>query len=93
MYIDGWAFKENEDELMKRNQAIYNDLVDRNIKDNVVVEGTISGYANIKKYGKIKEGFKISERDLAVYLDGGNLCFGGESTINGTSFAVTIFTD
>jgi len=68
MYIDGWAFKENEDELMKRNQAIYNDLVDRNIKDNVVVEGTISGYANIKKYGKIKEGFKISERDLAVYI-------------------------
>lgn len=93
MYIDGWAYKENESELQQKNLNVFNDLVQKEAYKHITVEYVSVGYAKTTKAGTVSNGFEISERDLAIYLDSGNLCFGGESTIGNGKFAVTIYTD
>lgn len=94
--IDGWAYKENEEELAEENRKMeFNSVVVKHIQDWVVVESVKSGYAHKTYTGYLKEGHpEITLKELLVYLDGGNLCFGGRGSIgeNGR-FSATVHTD
>jgi len=95
MNIEGWAYKENEKELAQKNTTVeFHSVVVKNIADWIVVESNKSGYANKTYEGYLKPGhpgFTVNE--LAVYFDGGNLCFGGRGSINGNRFEITVYTD
>lgn len=51
------------------------------------------GYGRIRFEGKLKEGSTVTEDELLAFVDHGNLCFGGDCTINGLDFIGTINTD
>jgi len=91
MYIDGWAFKPNEKELQEKNTKRFNE-----IKDTKGVEYTKeSKYGHNDFKGKLTtpEALALSEFDLALIADWGNLCFGGKCTKIGNSFYGSYNTD
>jgi hypothetical protein len=78
-----WAFTKNEMEKAKINQQIY-----KEIKDKAKVECIKFGYHhNIYKIVDNPEG--LSNTELALICDHGNLCFG--YTMDGGN--IRIFTD
>jgi len=95
MNIEGWAGKENENDLAQESlNKEFKLVVIRNIQDWIVVESSKSGYASKTYKGYLKPGhpgFTVNE--LAVYFDGGNLCFGGRGNISGNRFEITVYTD
>lgn len=94
MNISGWAFTENESELAEANRNIYNTVQSLNFKDYVVIETVDTRYAKKTYKGYLKPDHpSISETELAIFLDTGNLCFGGASSISDNKFIVTIYTD
>jgi len=95
MHIEGWAYKENEEEKAQKNRTEeFNLVVNRSINDYVVVERKKPGYAHITYTGHLKPGHPgFTVRELAVFLDEGNLCFGGRGSIKGDNFEITVYTD
>ena len=95
MNVDGWAFTDNEDGGASENRkSEFMFAVDGKI-DWVVVESVKTGYAHKTYCGYLKEGHpSITLKELLIYLDGGNLCFGGRGVIypNGR-FEATVHTD
>lgn len=94
MNIPGWAFTANEEEGAQKNiTSEFNSVIVKNIQD-YVVENVKSGYAHKMYHGYLKEGCpEITVKELAVYLDGGNLCFGGTGSISGSRFEIKVYTD
>lgn len=96
MNVDGWAFKENERELADENlKTEFTSVVIKNIQDWVEVTSIRPGYAHTEYKGYLKEGHpEITLKELLVYLDGGNLCFGGRGNIGSDGkFTAIVHTD
>ncbi len=95
MNIPGWAGTVNEDEGAQKNiTSEFNSVAVKCIQDYIVVESEKSGYAHKIIKGYLKEGHpSITVKELAIYLDGGNLCFGGDGIISGNKFEIKIYTD
>ncbi len=96
MNIDGWAYTENEDEKEQENRTMeFHSVTVKCIQDYVVVERTTPGYAHTTYTGYLKEGHPpITLKELLVFLDGGNLCFGGRGYINSDGkFEAIVHTD
>jgi hypothetical protein len=94
VYIEGWAFSSNSGFLAKQNRETEQRI--EQYKDFIVVENTNVTYARNSYSGYIKEDcpIKISEKELAIYLDSGNLCFGGVCEIRGDGhFTCRVYTD
>lgn len=72
---------------------MYENLKLRNTQDFIVKESDGVSYAKHTYQGYIKDGFDITEKELAIYLDDGNLCFGGTSFISNGKFKVEVYTD
>lgn len=90
MHIDGWAYEPNERELSKQNYERYQEL--KLIKDQIKVESISNGYAQTTYKGVCPP--DMSPKDLAIYLDSGNLCFGGRCSIDSEGkFNCVIYTD
>ena len=91
MYIEGWAFKEDEDERRKAKDARYAEIKDTpGVKFSVTPaykEGLFSGTL------ETDEARALSEADLALIADRGNLCFGGHCTKRGDGFSGAYYTD
>jgi hypothetical protein len=79
----GWAFTENEMEKAKVNNEIYEE-----IKDKAKVECIKHGYGH-NIYKVVKNPEELSNTELALICDHGNLCFG--YTMEGSH--IRIFTD
>lgn len=95
-FIDGWAYNKNEKELAEENrESEFNSVVVKNIQDWVVVESVKSGYAHKEYRGYLKEGHpEITLKELLIYLDRGNLCFGGRGSIGANGhFSAIVHTD
>ena len=92
MYIDGWAYKPNEKELMDQKNARYKEISHLRSVMKITVE---SCYKNNKFHGHLEtaEQKALSEYDIALLADHGNLCFGGSCTISGDRFHGTYNTD
>lgn len=65
-----WAYMGSEGEKARINQEIYNE-----IKDKAKVKYVGSSYAN-RKYEVINNPDGLTDDELALICDGGNLCFG-----------------
>lgn len=84
----GWAFSEGEGEKAKINIEMYEELkkkykilimsgvkFDRLWEEDVVLEYLGTGYGN-EKYRIVKNNPNLSNHELALIADKGNLCFG-----------------
>ncbi len=82
MNIDGWAYTADEDQKQIDNQKSELMFALDGKNDYVVVESVSTGYAHKTYRGYLKEGHPdITLKELLVWLDGGNLCFGGRGQI------------
>jgi hypothetical protein len=94
MNIEGWAFKEQERLLALKNRKNEFMFAMKNKASYVQVESVTHGYAHQIVKGILLPGHPpIGEEELAVFLDEGNLCFGGVCTISGDKFTCKIYTD
>ena len=95
MNVDGWAYTKNEVEGAQDNATMeFHSVVVKNIADFIVLENRTSGYAHCTYRGYLKPGCPpLTVKELLVFFDGGNLCFGGRGTINGDKFEVAVYTD
>ena len=96
---DGWAFSENEDEKEKINAQIYRELCDKykisrssyncNFDDYDLVFYREPGY-NHAEYHIEKNTTDLTNDEIALICDGGNLCFGYDRyrTCNGKLFYI-----
>lgn len=94
MNVNGWAFTANESQGQIDNQKSELMFVLGGKNDWVIVESTSTGYAYKTYRGYLKEGHpKITLKELLIWLDNGNLCFGGRGNIYANGwFEVTIYT-
>ena len=88
MLIGGWAFRENEEKLRDERLERYAKLD----KKGIEIEEHSVGYGHVDYKGKIKDK-SLSELDILLLCDGGNICFGGDVRINGDSFEASVYTD
>jgi len=89
MNINGWAYEPNEDELAKNVRKRYEEV--KHLESLIQIESVSHGYASTTYRGTCPEG--ITEEDLAIILDRGNLCFGGHCEIRNGHFVCTIYED
>ena len=92
MYIQGWAFKENEKELGQENYKRFKEI--SHMYDEITLNKSPQ-YGHTKFYGQLltEEAKQLNEKDIALLADHGNLCFGGECTISGSQFTGRYNTD
>ena len=84
---NGWAFEKNEDAMCAMNKQIYNELFEKHkivapsrsnaTEDNAEIIIELASY----EYGRnnfrvIRNEPELSTLELALIMDGGNLCFG-----------------
>ena len=92
---DGWAFSKDEEEKAKINREIYQDILNKykvstNRKDqdtpsfDIVLVRT-PGY-NHSTYSVVKDTTGLTQDEIALVCDSGNLCFG--YTMEGKQFYV-----
>ena len=89
-----WAFTKDEMEKGATNKAIYNELCEKykisrypvdNVDDYDIVLSRTAGY-NHSTYEVIKNTTNLTQSELALICDDGNLCFG--YTMEGSRFYV-----
>lgn len=89
-----WAFTKDETEKRDTNRAIYNELCEKykishypvdNIDDYDIVLRRTHGY-NHSTYEIIKNTTDLTQDEIALVCDNGNLCFG--YTMQGSQFYI-----
>ena len=90
--ISGYAYTPNYEKIQKRYTDRYNEL--REIASTMVIDRRRS-YAKFYFSGKLEtpEQKALTELDLCLIADHGNLCFGGECRVCGDTFNGVIYTD
>lgn len=93
MEISAWAFTDEKNQI--KVQKKHSDI----LKKIATIEGIeidkISQYAKTRFKGTLetKEAKALTEYELAVYADSGNLCFGGFCKKSGNRFSGAYYTD
>ena len=92
MKIEGYAFKADEKETMAKYSARMAEL--RKVASGVTLHKNPQ-YGQCKFSGTLNtpEAQALSELDIALIADGGNLCFGGECVKSGNTFRGNYWTD
>jgi hypothetical protein len=92
MYIDGHAFKENCDEIMAERRSRYEEIKHH---VGVIDMKRTPAYGHGKFSGTLKtdEEKQLTELDIALIADRGNLCFGATCVISGDRFSGEYYTD
>lgn len=92
MNIKGYAFQPNEAELAKSNAARYAEI--KHLAADIEMSKSPQ-YARTKFSGTLKTeaAQSLSEFDIALIADHGNLCFGGNCTKSGNAFHGEYCTD
>lgn len=89
-----WAFSKNEEEKSNINHEIYKELCEKykisrcivkNLDDYDIVLKRKPGY-NHSTYSVVKNNTELSQEELALICDGGNLCFG--YTMQGSDYHI-----
>ncbi len=87
--IEGYAYTKDEKAEAERRYKRYQEIKDIPIK---ITDQKVS-YAHRTYWGVIPDGVEISNRDIAIWCDRGNTCFGGSVSRKGQNFVCTIYTD
>lgn len=91
---DGWAFSQDEAEKGKSNKEIYNEISQKwriSSRDSVdeskydLILSRTPGYLH-STYHIVKNATDLTQDEIALVCDGGNLCFG--YTMQGKQFYV-----
>lgn len=91
MNIKGWAFGADEEAASKRNSDRYDEI--KHFASQLGITKR-PDYAHTHFTGTLTEETKhLSEHDLALIADHGNLCFGGACTKSGDRFSGHYITD
>lgn len=92
MQIKGYAFDSNREEVMAKYKKRYNEI--KHLNETIRL-GKKPQYAHTKFSGTLAtdEEKQLSELDIALIADHGNLCFGGECTKSGDKFWGSYNTD
>lgn len=92
MNIEGHAFKANEKELASARVARYKEI--SGIRSGMDMQKT-SCYGKTEFRGTLKTDAAkaLSEEDIALIADDGNLCFGGYCSKSGDKFSGAYFVD
>ena len=92
MNISGYAFKANETEIMSNYRKRFREIEHLYGSINIV-KTPAYGKGEFSGVLKTDEEKNLSELDLALLADNGNLCFGGYCTISGDKFSGAYYTD
>lgn len=90
MIIAAWAFGNGKmgDEYYERYTKV------KEHRDKLFVDKTSITHGRRDFEGKILPGGEhLTELDIALILDGGNMCFGGNCSIFSQRFTCTVYTD
>lgn len=92
MIISGWAYTTNESEIREKYSERYQEIA--HLAESLKIKKD-SQYARVKFSGVLEspEAQALSELDLALIADQGNLCFGGQCERNGDTFTGSYNTD
>lgn len=92
MNIEGFAFKENESEIRENYLKRYKEISHH---VSTIDMTRIPSYGRGVFSGNLKtdEEKKLTELDLCLIADRGNLCFGGYCDIKGDKFTGAYWTD
>lgn len=92
MYIDGHAFKKDEKEIQARRVARHKEI--QHLRESMEIKKSPQ-YGKNTFTGKLNsdEARALSEEDIALIADHGNLCFGGNCTKSGDTFTGCYYTD
>lgn len=92
MIIKGYAFKKDEREIQKKYSDRFSEI--SHLRESIRFEFQ-PDYARTHFSGELltEEAMKLSEFDIALLADSGNLCFGGECTKYGNRFRGSYCTD
>jgi hypothetical protein len=92
MNIRGYAFDPQEEEKRAMIQKRYNEIKHL-AKDITLSKFPRYGKNDFKGMLNTEETQKLSELDIAIIADQGNLCFGGSCTKIGNTFTGCYYTD
>ena len=92
MQIQGYAFTPNEVAIMRQHQQRYAEI--RHLAESLRINKR-SEYGRVHFEGELTtpEAKQLTELDLALIADYGNLCFGGSCKIRGDRFVGSYSTD
>jgi len=85
MRIEGWAFSKDEAEISERYRKRFADISHLS-KELSLTKNPQYGHTKFSGELTTPEARALSELDLALIADHGNLCFGGECTKIGDKF-------
>lgn len=92
MYISGWAFKEESESIRDGYRARYEEI--KNMFNDLDMRRSPSyGKGSFIGTLRTEEEKKLSELDLCLLADSGNLCFGGYCEISGDKFHGAYYKD
>lgn len=93
MRIGGYAFSKDST-LPETYQKRYKELIDQEMHTKIQIEVLRNGIGSNSYEGRILQGGEeLSELDIAIILDRGNLCFGGSCAKFANNFSCEIYTD
>jgi hypothetical protein len=92
MNVEGFAFKANETELREQYHKRYKEI-EHHVKTINMKRIPAYGRGNFSGVLNAPEEKALSEMDLCLIADRGNLCFGGTCTKSGDNFSGSYFTD
>lgn len=92
MIIQGYAFKADEKEAREKNRQRLKEI--SHLEESLQIKKDPQ-YGHVRFSGVLAtdEAKQLSEHDLALIADDGNLCFGGECTKFGDRFTGKYYTD
>lgn len=92
MNIQGYAFDADRDQTIAKYRKRYEEIKHFGLSLNI---RTRPDYAHTHFSGELttEETQNLSEFDLALIADRGNLCFGGQCTKSGSTFTGSYNTD
>lgn len=92
MHIEGWAFKSNELELRDKAVARYKEI--EHLRKEMTIQEDIGYGKHTYRIALLTEEAKtLTNYDIALIMDGGNLCFGGNAHRTGNNIRITVWTD
>lgn len=89
-----WAYTENESQKCQENRSEYEKIKHLRTKEHMEYTGQ-SCYAHNKFRGKLisDEAKQLTNDQILLIMDSGNLCFGGEISRSGDNFSGRYNTD
>lgn len=96
MYIEGYAYRKDQDEIAKRRLDRFKELKDLDMESFLKITSIQHLYTKNSYSGKLLKGHpEVTEEELLVFLDDGPCCpFGGTCSMDDNgNFSAIIYTD